>query len=82
MYHLITCLAVVTAKKPMKSVKFVFPLVTQVHHTYHRSVYERKGQFNINFTPEEACEIRRELNQVKREMAVHKDSRKNTHFYI
>lgn len=54
-----------------------------IHEAWHRADYERGGVEYIAkaLTPEIANLIKRELNEVKREMDVHEDSRHYTQFY-
>jgi len=40
-----------------------------------------QGEVTWKLTAEKAMEIRKELNDFKREMYIHEDSRQNTHFY-
>lgn len=51
--------------------------------TWSRSMYERGGVEYIakSLTPELAMMIKRELNEVKKEMPVHEDSKRYTQFY-
>lgn len=53
------------------------------HQTYGRGDYERGGVEYIakSLTPEVAMMIKRELNEVKREMPIHEESRHYTQFY-
>ncbi|EPZ36856.1 hypothetical protein ROZALSC1DRAFT_28985 [Rozella allomycis CSF55] len=66
--------------KSMKSVKFQDDIVIGITHSGDE--YERKGEFNLNITPVMAYLIKQELNALKREMDIHEDSRKYTHFYF
>ena len=54
-----------------------------VHETWHKAEYERGGVESIAkaLTPEIATQIKRELNEVKREMEIHEESRQYTQFY-
>ena len=54
------------------------------HRTWAHDEYERGGVQYIakRLTPETAMVIKRELNEMKREMLVHEDSRRFTQFYI
>lgn len=53
------------------------------HITYGRGDYERGGVEYIakSLTPEVAMMIKRELNEVKKEMSIHEESRQYTQFY-
>lgn len=57
---------------------------TSMHETYSRSEYDRAGVEYIakSLTPEVAMMIKRELNEVKREMPIHEDSKMHTQFYV
>lgn len=66
-------------KKSKKLV--IFCEDVNVCQTYSREEYERKGEFMKSLTPSSAALIKFELNEFKREMPVHEESRKNTQFY-
>jgi hypothetical protein len=61
--------------------KFAFNETVLVGETFSSEEYERKGDLKIQLTPTMAYLIRQELNQFKREMVVHEESRKFTHYY-
>ena len=56
---------------------------TTYHEAFGRSEYERGGVEYVAkcLTPELAMMIKRELNEVKREMPIHEESRHHTQFY-
>lgn len=65
-----------------RRIKFDFDR-TQYYLTHSRTDYERGGvEYIAKFlTPEIALMIKRELNEVKKEMSVHEESRHHTQFY-
>lgn len=68
------------SSKKRKTVSFAETV--QVFDTYSAQEYDRKGEYLAqSLTPQIAFKIRKELNEFKREMKVHPDSRKFTHFY-
>lgn len=64
-----------------KNRQFCFNETVLVGETWSCDDYERKGDLKIHLTPTMAYLIRQELNQFKREMQVHDESKKFTHFY-
>ena len=58
-----------------------FNEIVTVRRTWAKKDYDRKGEVTWKLTPDKAIEIRNELNEFKREMEVHLESRGNTHFY-
>lgn len=67
--------------KTEKSQKFRFNETVLVGETYSREEYKRKGEMKIHMTSTMAFLIRQELNEFKREMEIHVESRHHTHFY-
>ena len=68
------------SSKKRKTVSFAETV--EVFDTYSAQEYDRKGEYLAqSLTPQIAFKIRKELNEFKREMKVHPDSRKFTHFY-
>lgn len=65
-----------------RTIRFDMERIT-VQETFSPYDYERGGVEYIakSLTPEIAMMIKRELNEVKREMVVHEDSKGNTQFY-
>ena len=69
---------------PSRSPKKTFRFNEQVlvGETWPKMEYERKSHFMLQLTPHKAYQIKKELNDFKRdEMAVHEDSRCYTHFF-
>lgn len=68
--------------QPLKaSLHVKFNEVVTVRRTWAKKDYDRKGEVTWKLTPEKALDIRNELNEFKREMDIHEESRCNTHFY-
>eukprot|EP00732_Lithocolla_globosa_P001803 Lithocolla_globosa_v1_NODE_1000_length_2966_cov_31.424940.p1 type:complete len:272 gc:universal NODE_1000_length_2966_cov_31.424940:596-1411(+) len=64
-----------------RSIVVRFNEIVTVRRTWARKDYDRKGEVTWKLTAERAMEIRNELNEFKKEMTIHADSRINTHFY-
>lgn len=67
------------ADRTSQNVKF--NEIVTVRRTWAKKDYDRKGEVTWRLTPDKAIEIRNELNDFKREMDIHEESRTNTHFY-
>ena len=65
-----------------KEGNFRFNETVLVGEAFSPEEYDRKGAMKIHMTPTMAYLIRQELNEFKKEMAVHVESEKNTHFYF
>lgn len=67
--------------KPAKSVKFSSKIL--LYDTFHQDDYDRHPEIATcnQLTPQLAQQIKNELNQLKSEMPIHRDSRCFTHFY-
>ena len=58
-----------------------FNEIVTVRRTWAKKDYDRKGEVTWKLTPEKAIDIRNELNEFKKEMDIHEESKCNTHFY-
>ncbi|PJF19949.1 hypothetical protein PSACC_00235 [Paramicrosporidium saccamoebae] len=58
-----------------------FDEIVTIAETYSKKEYDRRVEPSFSMTPLMAYLIRRELNEVKREMEIHDESRHFTHFY-
>jgi hypothetical protein len=68
------------SRSPMKSFRFDEQVL--VGETWPKAEYERKSHTMLQLTPHKAYQIKKELNDFKRdEMAVHEDSRCYTHYF-
>ena len=61
--------------------QFRFNETVLVGETFGSDEYVRKGDLKIHMTPTMAYLIRQELNDFKRIMPIHENSRKYTHYY-
>lgn len=68
------------SRSPTKQFRFNEQVL--VGETWPRYDYERKSGYSLQLTPQKAYQIKKELNDFKRdEMAVHEESRCYTHFF-
>jgi hypothetical protein len=76
---LVSCMRTPDTPKNPSTVKF--NEIVTVRRTWAKKDYDRKGEVTWKLTPDKAVEIRNELNEFKKEMDIHEESRSNTHFY-
>jgi hypothetical protein len=69
-------------KTDCKKKRVAFTDEIHIVTTYSSQEYNRKGEFlSKPLTPQIVNAIKRELNEFKKEMKIHKDSQKYTQFY-